>query len=112
VLIRGCVFEPPPQNLHATCSTPLRPNPARNPAPSHRTRDTRQAAESSGKGRDALLKLDAQAQLQKGYEYEEHPGVCAAMEAAARAFMFGAQEEGEGEGEGVEQAATVVTEVA
>lgn len=43
-------------------------------------------------GKELLKKLDALALLQKGYEYEEAPGVCGALEASARLLMF---EEGE-----------------
>jgi hypothetical protein len=88
----------------AKLTNPTHQNP--NPPP--------KAAEPSGRGREVLLSLDAQATLQKGYEFEEHPGVCGAMEAAARAFMFETREEGEGEGEGegADAPATVVTEIA
>ena len=68
------------------------------------------ACEPSGRGKAALLKLDADTKLSKGYEYEEHPGVCAAMEMAARSWILGS---GDGEGEaaeGAEAPATVITE--
>ena len=38
-------------------------------------------------GRAALWKVNAPTLLAKGYEYEEHPGVCQAMESAAEVFM-------------------------
>ncbi|GBF94253.1 hypothetical protein Rsub_06523 [Raphidocelis subcapitata] len=50
-------------------------------------------------GKAVLLPLGAAEQLRAGYESEEHPGVCAAMEAAGRSLfnLFGEAEEGEGE---------------
>ncbi|WIA33946.1 hypothetical protein OEZ86_007041 [Tetradesmus obliquus] len=56
-------------------------------------------------GRKALWKVSAPELLRKAYEDEEHPGVCQAMEHAARCFMFdadAAQVEGH-DGEGQEQ---------
>ncbi|KDD71379.1 hypothetical protein H632_c5166p0, partial [Helicosporidium sp. ATCC 50920] len=37
--------------------------------------------------RRALWAADAPAALQRGYAFEEHPGVCAAMESAAAIFL-------------------------
>mmetsp|Transcript_15920 Transcript_15920/g.44472 ORF Transcript_15920/g.44472 Transcript_15920/m.44472 type:complete len:105 (+) Transcript_15920:584-898(+) len=49
-------------------------------------------------GREALLEHDAHLVLKKGYEYEECPGVCDAMERTAAIFMTkGKVEPGEGE---------------
>lgn len=64
-------------------------------------------------GREALWKVNAPTLLKKGYEEEQHPGVCAAMEAAARDFMFEGMAELEEEGqEGQEeQASATVTEL-
>ncbi len=60
-------------------------------------------------GKAALWTFNAPEQLRKGYEIEEHVGVCDAMEAAARLFMAGGgigEEEGnegnDGEGEVVQ----------
>ncbi|KAF6255311.1 hypothetical protein COO60DRAFT_1641647 [Scenedesmus sp. NREL 46B-D3] len=56
-------------------------------------------------GRKELWKVSAPELLRKAYEDEEHPGVCQAMEHAARCFMFdanAAQVEGH-EGNGQEQ---------
>ncbi|KAI8469103.1 MAG: hypothetical protein J3K34DRAFT_514352 [Monoraphidium minutum] len=62
------------------------------------------AAEPSGRGRDALLAVDADTKLQKGYEFEEHPGVCAAMEAAGRCFIKFGEDDGGGADGGSEAA--------
>ncbi len=63
-------------------------------------------------GREALWKVNAPTLLKKGYEEEQHPGVCAAMEAAARDFMFEGMAELEEEQEGQEgQASATVTEL-
>lgn len=43
---------------------------------------------STDAGRKALWRVSAPERLRTAYEDEEHPGVCLAMEAAARAFMF------------------------
>jgi hypothetical protein len=62
--------------------------------------------------------VDADKKLHKGYEFEEHPGVCAAMEAAARHLLFQSEAEAEAaETAGAEAAArggpaTVITEEA
>lgn len=73
-----------------------------------------QAAEPSGRGRDALLAVDADKKLHSGYEYEEHPGVCAAMEAAGRCLIkFGDDDGGDVDGGGLAGGATtVITEEA
>lgn len=66
---------------------------------------------SSGKGKELLLKLDADVKLTKGYEYEEHPGVCAAMESAARAWIKFGDDEEEEEAAVAAAPATVITEM-
>lgn len=38
-------------------------------------------------GRRALWQLDAPTKLRTGYETEEHPGVCEAMERIANIFL-------------------------
>lgn len=40
------------------------------------------------KGKELLQRLDAVELLKKGYEYEECPGVCGALEHTARLLMF------------------------
>lgn len=74
------------------------------------------AAEPSGKGKAALLAVDADTKLRSGYELEEHPGVCAAMEHAGRRFfsLFSEVEEGEevAPAAAADEPATVITEEA
>ena len=56
--------------------------------------------------------MDADTKLHKGYEYEEHPGVCAAMEAAGRCLMKFGDDDGDEEGGAEGEPATVITEEA
>lgn len=54
--------------------------------------------------RKKLWEADAPKLLKKGYEYEEHPGVCEAMEGAAHYFLEdGFQQDDDGEGENVQE---------
>jgi hypothetical protein len=46
------------------------------------------ALAAADSGREALRRAGAVDALARGYEWEEHPGVCAAMEMAARCFVF------------------------
>ncbi|KAH7616908.1 putative Protein HGH1-like protein [Nannochloris sp. 'desiccata'] len=54
--------------------------------------------------RKKLWAADAPELLKKGYEFEEHPGVCEAMEGAAQFFLEdGLQKDDDGEGENIEE---------
>jgi hypothetical protein len=58
---------------------------------------TKQAATQDGRKR--LLDLGAAETLRAGYEFEEHPGVCAAMEAAGRHLFIASAADDEDEEE-------------